>query len=127
MCSKVFSVAGQGIKALDTHVKGTKHIQRLPNRSTGKILFTSSSNIMMAIEPENAAKKVEQTLIVPLIENQSTSKMELFGPLMLFYQNILFDPVTIKPSYSVRYFRIARLPKSLHVDKLNVNTLCVVL
>ena len=120
-------MAGQGIKALDTHVKGMKHIQRLPNMSTGKIPFTSSSNIMIAIEPENAAKKVEQTLIVPLIENQSTSKMELFGPLMLFYQNILFDPVTIKPSYSVRYFRIARLLKSLHVGKLNVNTLCVVL
>ena len=42
------------------------HIQRLPNSSTGKIPFTSSSNTVIASEPENAAKKVKQTLIVPL-------------------------------------------------------------
>ena len=33
VCSKTFSVAGQGIKALDTHAKGLKHQQRLPNHS----------------------------------------------------------------------------------------------
>ena len=55
-CSKVFSVAGQWIKALDTHAKGTNHIQQLPNNSTGKIPFTSSSN-MGDSEPQNAAKK----------------------------------------------------------------------
>ena len=42
------------------------HIQRLPSSSTGKIPFTSSSNTVIASEPENAAKKVKQTLIVPL-------------------------------------------------------------
>ena len=72
MSSKVFSVIGQGIKALDTHAKGKKHIQRLRNSSTGKIPFTSSSNTVIASVPENAAKKVKQTLIAPLMENQST-------------------------------------------------------
>ena len=81
MCSKVFSVAGQGIKALDTHAKGMKHIQQLPNSSTGKIPFTSSSNTVIASEPENAAKKVKQTLIVPLMENQSTKQAEVIWTL----------------------------------------------
>ena len=71
------SVAGQGIKALDTHAKGTKHIQRLPNShcdcSTGKIPFTLLSNTVIASEPENAAKKVKQTLIVPHMENNQQS------------------------------------------------------
>ena len=75
--SKVFSVASQGIKVLGTHAKGTKHIQRLPNSSTGKIPFTSSINTVIASEPENAAKKVKQTLIVPLMENQSTKQAEV--------------------------------------------------
>ena len=57
LCSKVFSVAVQEIKALDTHAKGTKHIKRLPNSSTGKIPFTSSSNTVIATESENTAKK----------------------------------------------------------------------
>ena len=61
LCSKVFSVAGKGIKALDTHAQGTKHIQRLPNSSTGKILFTSSSKTVIASGPENATKKVKQS------------------------------------------------------------------
>ena len=99
MCSKVFFVAGQGIKALDTHAKGTKHIQRLPNSSTGKIPFTSSSNAVIASEPGNAAKKVKQTLIVPLTENQSTKQAEV----ILTLQNILFNPVTIKPSFSAMF------------------------
>ena len=64
-------------KQLDTHAKGTKHIQQLPNSSTGKILFTSSSNRVIASEPENATKKVKQTLIVPLMENQSTEQAEV--------------------------------------------------
>ena len=78
---KVFSVAAQGIKALETHTKGTKHIQRLPNSSTGKICFTSSSNTVIASEPKNAATKVKQTLIVPLTENQSTKQAEVIWTL----------------------------------------------
>ena len=80
-CRKVFSVAAQGIKALETHTKGTKHIQRLPNSSTGKIRFTSSSNTVIASEPKNAATKVKQTLIVPLMENQSTKQAEVIWTL----------------------------------------------
>ena len=81
MSSKVFSVIGQGIKALDTHAKGKKHIQRLRNSSTGKIPFTSSSNTVIASVPENAAKKVKQTLIAPLMENQSTKQAEVIWTL----------------------------------------------
>ena len=62
---------------MDTHAKGTEHTQRLPNSSTGKIPFTSSSNAVIASEPENTAKKVKQTLIVPLTENQSTKQAEI--------------------------------------------------
>ena len=61
VCSKVISVAGQGIKALDTHAKGTKHIQRFSNSSTGKIPFTSSTNTVIASEPENAVKSKANT------------------------------------------------------------------
>ena len=74
-------MAGQGIKALGTHAKGTKHIQRLPNSSTGKILFTSSSTTVIASGLENATKKVKQTLIAPLMENQSTKQAEVIWTL----------------------------------------------
>ena len=57
----------------------------------------------MASEPENEAKKVKQTLIVPLMENQWTKQAEVIWTLDIFYQNILFDPVIIKPSYSALF------------------------
>ena len=90
VCSKVFSVAGQGIKALDTHAKGTKHIQRLPNSSVGKIPFTLSSNTVIASEPESAAKKVKQILIVPLMENQWTKQAEVIGTLDIVLSKYYF-------------------------------------
>ena len=34
VCSKLFSVVGQGRKALDTHAKGLKHQQCLPNHKS---------------------------------------------------------------------------------------------
>ena len=34
VCTKSFSVAGQGRKALDTHAKGLKHQQRLRNHNS---------------------------------------------------------------------------------------------
>ena len=39
----------------------------------------------MASEPENEAKKVKQTLIVPLMENQSTKEAEVIWTLDIFY------------------------------------------
>ena len=58
---------------------------------TGKIPFTSSSNTVIASEPGNAAKKVKQTLIVPLMENQSTKQAEVIWTLRVVLSKYSFQ------------------------------------
>ena len=113
MWSKVFSVASQGIKVLGTHAKGTKHIQRLPNSSTGKIPFTSSINTVIASEPENAAKKVKQTLIVPLMENQSTKQAEVIWTL-----DVVLSKISFRSSDNKAELFIAMFPDSQIAQKV---------
>ena len=113
MCSKVVAVAGQGIKALDTHAKGTKHIQRFSNSSTGKIPFTSSTNTVIASEPENAVKKVKQTLTVPLMENQSTKQAEVIWTL-----DVVLSKISFRSSDNKAELFIAMFPDSQIAQKV---------
>ena len=41
VCFKTISIAGQGVKALESHPKSSKHNEKLPKSTTSIIKFTS--------------------------------------------------------------------------------------
>ena len=78
VCSKSFLVAGQ--EALDTHAKGLKHQQRLPNHnSTLKTAFVAGqteNRPNSSSEQNKAAKKAEM--------NEAAKKAEIMWALEAF-------------------------------------------
>ena len=70
VCSKSFSGVGQGRKALDTHAKGLKHQQHLPNHnSTLKAAFAAG-------QTENrSSSSSKQTSILSLTRYEAAKKV----------------------------------------------------
>lgn len=61
VCSKIISVAGLGVKALDKHAEGIKHKQRVP---VGDNRITNSCKPAIPQETPPSSVKLEQTSIV---------------------------------------------------------------
>ena len=72
VCSKIISVAGLGVKALEKHAEGIKHKQRIPVGDNRKICKP-------AIPPETppSSVKLAQTSIVSATESQFAKEAEI--------------------------------------------------
>ena len=83
VCCKVFSVAGQGVKALDTHATGKKHQQKIPVDTESAISFgmsqqsespESSQSSSVSTSSSSAPK---QTSIVALTDDNLAKEAEI--------------------------------------------------
>ena len=64
-CFKTISIAGQGVKALESHAKSSKHNEKLPKSTSSIIKFTSKKAETSNAEPvtEDTCKSKKQSTI----------------------------------------------------------------
>ena len=112
MCSKSFSVAGQGRKALDTNAKGLKHQQHLPNHNS--TLKTASA----ARETENQRNSSsKQTSILSLMEKEAAKKAEIIWALEVVVAKNSFCSCYSKSEFFSSMFPDSQVTKTFACGK----------
>ena len=88
-CFKTISIAGQGVKALESHAKSSKHNEKLPKSTSSIIKFTSKKAETSNAEPvtEDTSKSKKQSTITDFGVKTHTQNAEIFWALDV----ILFD------------------------------------
>ena len=88
-CFKTISIAGQGVKALESHAKRCKHNEKLPKSTSSNIKFTSKKAETSNAEPvtEDTSKSKKQSTITDFGVKTHTQNAEIFWALDV----ILFD------------------------------------
>ena len=51
VCFKTISITGQGVKALESHAKSSKHSEKLPKSTSSILKFTSKKPETLNAEP----------------------------------------------------------------------------
>ena len=79
-CFKTISIAGQGVKALESHAKSSKHNEKLPKSTSSIIKFTSKKTETSNAEPvtEYTSKSKKQSTITDFGGKTHTQNAEIF-------------------------------------------------
>ena len=79
-CFKTISIAGQGVKALESHAKRCKHNEKLPKSTSSNIKFTSKKAETSNAEPvtEDTSKSKKQSTITDIGVKTHTQNAKIF-------------------------------------------------
>ena len=113
LCYKTISVAGQGVKALESHVKSTKHRERLPQSNNSTIAFPSSDKTTESATTSTS----KQTSIVDMSVNQLASKAEIMWSVDVVLSHYSFNSVCNKSELFCRMFSDSKIAEKFSCGK----------
>ena len=93
VCFKTISIAGQGVKALESHAKSSKHNEKLPKSTSSIIKFTSKKAETSNAEPvtEDTSKSKKQSTITDFGVKTHTQNAEIFWALDVILSDYSFN------------------------------------
>ena len=106
VCFKTISIAGQGVKALESHAKSSKHNEKLPKSTSSIIKFTSKKAETSNAEPvtEDTSKSKKQSTITDFGVKTHTQNAEIFWALDVVLSDNSFNSCQIKMIYFATCF-----------------------
>ena len=105
-CFKTISIAGQGVKALESHAKSSKHNEKLPKSTSSIIKFTSKKAETSNAEPvtEDTSKSKKQSTITDFGIKTHSQNAEIFCALDVVLSDYSFNSCQIKMIYFATCF-----------------------
>ena len=93
VCFKTISIAGQGVKVLESHAKSSKHNEKLPKSTSSIIKFTSKKAETSNAEPvtEDTSKSKKQSTITDFGVKTHTQNAEIFWALDVILSDYSFN------------------------------------
>ena len=111
VCSKIISVGGLGVKALEIHAQGSKHQQRMPvNNNT---ITNSFNTTTLATPPSN----LKQTSIVSLNASQFAKESEIMWAIDVVLSKHSFRSSVSKSELFSAMFHDSQIAKNFSCGK----------
>ena len=106
VCFKTTSIAGQRVKALESHAKSSKYNEKLPKCTSSIIKFTSKKAETSNAEPvtEDTSKNKKQSTIADFGVKTHTQNAEIFWALVVVLSDFSFNSCQIKMIYFATCF-----------------------
>ena len=110
ICNKTISIAGEDVKALESHEKSMQHKNRLPEKQSKLSYHKATQEVLFQ------ATLLQNNLpfLVAVVSNRKL-RQRLCRLWMLYSAIILLIIVQVKAIYSQPCFQIALLPQVLHM------------
>lgn len=120
-CKKKFSIAGQGVKQLESHMKSDKHQQKSPpdsDRSKQKTLHFQPVDKTgeTDAEKEKESKKVQQTLDKTVLSDDVT-KSEIMWALEVLRNNYSYRSCANKSTLFATMFHDSKIARNFKLGK----------
>ena len=118
-CFKTISIAGQGVKALESHAKSSKHNEKLPKSTSSIIKFTSKKAETSNAEPvtEDTSKSKNQSTITDFGVKTRTQNAEIFWALDVALSVYLFNSCQNKNDLFCKMFPGSNIAKNFPCGK----------
>ena len=115
VCSKIISVAGLDVNALEKHAEGIKHKQRMPVGYN-----TIKKSCKPAIPKATPPSSVKQTSIVPVTESQFAKEAEIMWAIDVVLSKHSFRSSARKSELFSTMFHDSQIATNFHVGKQSV-------
>ena len=119
VCFKTISIAGQGVKALESHAKSSKHNEKLPKSTSSIIKFTSKKAETSNAEPvtEDTSKSKKQSTITDFGVKTHTQNAEIFWALDVVLSGYSFNSCQNKNDLFCNMFPDSNIAKNFACGK----------